>query len=128
MKRGNIIRLIFLLTVIIIIFLIVIFSGSKTKDIDVKVIDIAYENNHYLVNISLKNNQNEIGWISDNYLETIEGNFIDLTGGGIDEKIASGETKYLQIFSAEIIEYINDPPIKLKYTVFPSGNTYSILI
>ena len=128
MERKNIFGSVFLLIIIVIIFIIIIFSGNETKDIDVNILDIKYENNHYLVNISLKNNQEEIGWISDTYLETIEGNIIDLTGAGIDEKIKSGKTNNLQLFSSDIFEHINDSPLKLIYTVFPSGKIYSTLI
>ena len=128
MQRKNIIGSIIILISIIIIVAIVIFSGNENKDIDVNILDMKYENNHYLVNISLKNNQEKIGWISDTYLETIEGNSIDLTGAGIDKKINSGETKNIQLFSAEIMEDVNNSPLKLIYTVFPSGITYTILI
>lgn len=64
--------------------------------------DIAYENNQYFVNISLKNNQDKTGWISDTYLETVKGSVIDLTGIGIDGKVEPGETNYLRLFSTDI--------------------------
>lgn len=126
MKKENLIGLILVIAIIVIVFLIVLFSG--TKDIEVNVLGIGYENNRYFVNISLKNNQNEAGWISDTYLETVEGSVIDLTGAGIDEKVNPGETTHIQLFSAEVTESISDPPLTLKYTAYPSGKTYSVEI
>ena len=98
------------------------------NDIEVNVLGMLYENNQYFVNISLKNNQDKTGWISDTYFETVEGSVIDLTGAGINEKVDPRETKYLKLFSAEIAESIVDPPFTLRYTVFPSGNSYSVEI
>ena len=128
MKKENLIGLILVIAIIFIVFLIVLFSGSEKKDIEVNVLDIKYENNQYFVNISLKNNQDKTGWISDTYLETVQGSVIDLTGGGIDEKVEPGEIIYLQLFSADVTESITDSPVTLKYTVFPSGKRYSVLI
>lgn len=126
LKKENLIGSILVIAIIVIVFLIVLFSGSGKKDIEVNVLDIKYENNRYFVNISLKNNQDKTGWISDTYLETVEGNVIDLTGAGIDEKFDPGETSYLQLFSADVTESITDPPFTLSYTVFPSGKIYSV--
>jgi len=128
MKKENLIGLILVIAIVFIIFLILIFSSAEKKDIEVNVLDITYENNQYFVNISLKNNQNKKGWISDTYLETVEGGVIDLTGAGIDKKVNPGETTYIQLFSVEVTESIIDPPITLSYTVFPSGKTYSVKI
>jgi hypothetical protein len=128
MKKENLIGVILVIAIIVIVFLIVLFSGSEKKDIEVNVLDIEYENNQYFVNISLKNNQDKTGWISNTYLETVEGNIIDLTGAGIDEKVNPGETNYLQLFSADVIESITNPPFTLSYTVFPSGKSYSVEI
>jgi len=128
MKKENLIGLILVIAIVVIVLIIMLLSGSEKKDIEVTVLDIEYKNNQYFVNISLKNNQEKTGWISDTYLETVEGSVIDLTGVGIDEKIDPGKTNYLQLFSAEVTESITDPPITLKYTVFPSGKTYSALI
>jgi len=61
-------------------------------------------------------------------LETVEGNAIDLTGAGIDEKVDPGETTNIKLFSAEVTESIIDSPITLNYTVFPSGITYFVEI
>ena len=110
------------------LFLIVLFSGSNKKDIEANVLDIAYENSRYFVNISLKNNQDKMGWISDTYLETAEGSVIDITGAGIDKKVESKKTKYLQSFSADAVESTANPPFKLIYSVFPSENSYSVEI
>ena len=118
MKKDNLIGFILVIVIIFIVFLIVLFSGSEKKDIDVNVMDITYENNQYFVNISLKNNQNKTGWISVTYLETVEVSIIDLTGGGIDKKVEPGELIYLQLFSAEVTESITDSPITLKFIVF----------
>jgi hypothetical protein len=128
MKKENLIGLILVIAIIVIVFLIVLFSGSEIKDIEVNVLDIQYENNQYFVNISLKNNQEKKGWISDTFLETVEGSVIDLTGAGIDETVDPRETSYLRLFSADVIESITDPPFTLSYTVFPSGNSYSVEI
>lgn len=128
MKKNNLTGLIILIVIIVIVFSIILLSSSEKKDIEVTVSDIKYENNQYFVNISLKNNQEKTGWISDIFLETVEGGVIDLTGAGIDEKVESGEITHLQLFSPEITESITDSPITLKYTVFPSGKIYSVLI
>jgi hypothetical protein len=128
MKKEKLAGLILVIAVIIVVFLIILFSGSEKKDIELSVLDITYENNQYFVNISLKNNFENAGWISDTYLETVEVSSIDLTGAGIDKKVDPGETIFIQLFSAEVTESILDSPITLKYTVFPSGNTYSVLI
>ena len=128
MKKESLVGLILVIAIIIFVFLIVLFSGSNKKDIEANVLDIAYENNRYFVNISLKNNQDKMGWISDTYLETVKGSVIDLTGVGIDEKVDSGDTKYLRLFSVDVTESITDPPFTLSYTVFPSGNSYSVEI
>ena len=84
--------------------------------------------NQYYVNISLKNNQDEPGWISETYLETINGNSIDLTEPGIDKKINSKETLSLLLFSAEVSESLVDSPFTFHYIAFPSGNSYSVNI
>jgi len=128
LKKESLVGLILVIAIIIFVFLIVLFSGSNKKDIEANVLDIAYENNRYFVNISLKNNQDKMGWISDTYLETVKGSVIDLTGVGIDEKVDSGDTKYLRLFSVDVTESITDPPFTLSYTVFPSGNSYSVEI
>ncbi len=128
MKKEKLIGLILVIAIIVFVFLIVLFSGSEKKDIEVNVLDIAYENNQYFVNISLKNNQDKTGWISDTYLETVEGSVIDLTGAGIDEKVDPGETNYLRLFSADVTESITDPPFTLSYTVYPGGRSYSVEI
>jgi len=128
MDKKNMLSLTLILGIILILVLVILFIGSPTKDIDVKVLDIYDQDNQYFVNISLKNNQDETGWISDTYLETVEGSVIDLTGAGIDEKVEPGETNYLQLFSADVTESITDPPFTLSYTVFPSGNSYSVEI
>jgi len=128
MKKESLIGLIFVLAIAVIVFIIVLFSGSETKDIEVVVLDITYKNNQYFVNISLKNNQDKTEWISNTYLETVKGSVIDLTGAGLDEKVDPGETNYLQLFSADVTERITDPPFTLRYTVFPSGKSYSVEI
>ena len=128
MKKNNLIGLILGIVIVVIVLLIILFSGSENKDIDVNVMDIIYENNQYFVNISLKNNQDKTGWISNTYLQTVEGSIIDLTGGGIDKKVDPGKIIYLKLFSAEVTESIINSPITLKYTVFPSGKTYDVLI
>jgi len=128
MKKENSIGLILVIVIVVIVFLIFLFSNGEKKDIEINVLDITYENNQYFVNISLKNNQNKTGWISDTYLETVEGGVIDLTGAGINKKVNPGETTYLNLFSVEFTESIIDPPITLSYTVFPSGKTYSVKI
>ena len=125
MMKKNILSLI-LVVVIILILVLILFARSPAKDIDVKVLDIYDENNQYFVNVSMTNNQDKTGWISDTYLTTVEGNSISLTGAGIDEKLDPGETIELTLFSAEIYDSIIDPPLKLAYTAFPSGNTYSV--
>jgi len=106
------------------IILILLFSGTEKKDIEVTVSDIRYENNQYFINLTIKNNQNTKGWIFDIYLLTNKERVIDLTGAGIDNKIEPGETIEIQLFSTEIYETSIDPPLKIKYTVFPSGNSY----
>ena len=128
MKKENLIGLILVIAIIIVVFLIVLFSGSEKRDIEVAILDIKYENNQYFVNISLKNNLDKTGWISDTYLVTVEGSVIDLTGAGIDEKIEPEEIKYLQLISAEVTENIVDSPITMKYAAFPSGKIYSVEI
>jgi len=128
MKKENLIGIILVIAIVIIIFLIVIFSGSEKKDIEVAVLDLKYENNQYFVNISIKNNLDKTGWISDTYLVSFEGSVIYLTGAGIDEKVEPEEIKYLQLFSAEVTENIVNTPITMKYAVFPSGKTYSVEI
>jgi len=128
MKKENLIALFIVIAIIVIVFLIILFSSSEKKNIEVDVLDISYENNQYFVNISLKNNQDKTGWISDTFLTTAEGNSISLTGAGINEKIDPGDTLELTLFSAEVYDSILDPPLKLTYTAFPSGNTYSVEI
>jgi len=128
MKKENIIGFFLVIVIVLLVILIVLFSGTEKEDIEINVLDITYENNQYFVNVSLKNNQEKEGWISDTYLETVQGSIIDLTGAGINEKVDPEKTIFLQLFSAEIEERITDPPFMLKYTVFPSGQSYSLEI
>ncbi len=114
--------------IIIIIFALIVIVKQPSKDIEVTIVKINYENEKFYLNISLKNNQDQIGWISDTYLVTIDGNHISLTGGGIDKKINSGEKFELSLFSANAYYSITDPPLELAYTVFPSGNSYFVRI
>ena len=128
MKKKNMLSIILVVIFILILVVIILFAVNPTKDIDVKVLDIYPRNNQYFVNVSIKNNQDTTGWISNTYLETIEGSVIDLTGAGIDKKVDPGETIYLQLFSVEVTESITDSPFTLSYTVFPSGYSYSVEI
>jgi hypothetical protein len=86
------------------------------------------ENGQFIVNVSIKNNQDKIGWVDDTYLISLDGSVIDLTGGGIDEKFDPGTTQMLTFFSTQVNENIVDSPLKLSYTAFPSGMTYTVLI
>jgi len=128
MKKKNTLSLILVLVIILIVVLVILFATRPAKDIEVNVVDMSYENNRYFVNISLKNNQDKTGWISDVYLETVDGSVIGLTGAGIDEKVEPGETNYLRLFSADVTESITDSPATLSYTVFPIGKPYSVEI
>jgi len=127
MNKNTILRL-SVLIIIVIIFALIIFVKTPVKDIEVVVLSINYENEEFYVNVSIKNNQDKTGWISDTFLTTVEGNSISLTGAGIDEKIDSKDALELTLFSAEVYDSITDPPLKLTYTAFPGGNTYSVEI
>lgn len=126
--KKNMLSLIFVVVIILILVLVTLFAGTPTEDIDVKVLDIYYQNNQYFLNVSIKNNQDKTGWISSTYLETVEGSVIDITGAGINEKVYPGETIYLKLFSVEITESYIDSPFTFSYTVFPSGTSYSVEI
>ena len=47
MKKKNMLSLILVAVIILILVLVIFFAGSPTKDIDVKVLDIYDQNNHY---------------------------------------------------------------------------------
>ena len=60
------------LVAVVILFLIVIFfTGTRPKDIEVDVLEIHDQNNQYYVNIPIKNNQAKTGQIEDMYLSTV---------------------------------------------------------
>ena len=126
MDKNTILGLSAALVIVIVVIALVLFVQQPTKDIDVRIVDINYENEAFYVNVSLTNNQDNTGWISDTYLTTAEGNSISLTGAGIDETVEVGKTVELTLFSAEVYDSIVDPPLKLIYTAFPRGTTYSI--
>jgi len=126
MYKNTILGLSAALVIVIVVIALVLFVQQPTKDIDVRIVNINYENKAFYVNVSLTNNQDDTGWISDTYLTTVEGNAISLTGAGIDETVDAGETVALTLFSAEVYDSIVDPPLKLVYTAFPHGTTYSI--
>ena len=126
--NKNIWTVTLVVVIILIIVILFVFIGSPVKDIDVKVLDIYDQNNQYFVNVSIKNNQENIGWIADMYLSTVEGNTIDLTGAGVGYKIKPGEKINLTLWSAEINVSITNAPFTLTYTAFPSGNKYTINI
>ncbi len=128
MIKKSIISLILLIVIILILASVILFIGSPTKDIDVKVLDINHQNNQYFVNVSIKNNQDKTGWISDIYLSSVQGDKIDLTGAGTGYKIQSGETINLTLWSAELYGSITEAPYTLTYTSFPSGKEYTIYI
>ena len=128
MKKENLVGGLITTIIIIAVILILLFTGASEKDIDVSVIDINYVNEQFFVNISVKNNQDKTGWISDTFLETIEGNSISLTGAGVTYKIEPGKTSELTLWSAEVQVSITNPPLYLIYTAFPSGNRYTIEI
>ena len=128
MKKKNVLPLILVVLIILILSVIIFFRGFPDKDVDVEVLDIYNQNNQYFVNVSIKNNQDKIGWIADMYLSTVEGNIIDLTGAGSGYKIEPGEKTNLTLWSAEIHESITNAPFTLTYTAFPSGNKYTINI
>ena len=114
------------LLIVIVVIALVLLVQQPMKDIDVRIVHINYENEAFYINVSLTNNQENTGWISDTYLTTVEGNAISLTGAGIDETVDAGETVALRLFSAEVYDSLVDPPLKLVYTAFPQGTTYSI--
>jgi len=118
--------LILVAVIILILVLVILFAGSPTKDIGVKVLDIYDQNNQYFVNVSIKNNQDTTGWIADMYLSTVQGSTIDLTGAGAGYKIGYGETINLTLMSSEVYGGITDAPFTLTYTAFPSGNEYTV--
>ena len=128
MKKKNMLSLILGALIILILVLVILFAGRPTKDIDVKVLGIYDQNNQYFVNVSIKNNQDKMGWIDDMHLSTVQGSTIDLTGAGAGYKIESGKTINLTLMSAEVHESITDAPFTLTYTVFPSGKSYSVEI
>ena len=128
MKKNSILSLILVVVIILILVSVILFTGSPTKDIDVKVLDIYDQNNQYFVNISIKNNQDKTGWIADMYLSTVQGSTIDLTGAGAGYKIEPKKTIKLTLMSAEVDESIIDAPFTLIYTAFPSGNGYTVEI
>ena len=125
MNKKNISSLILVVSIILIL-LVILFAENPTKDIDVKVLDIYDQNNQYFVNISIKNNQDTAGWISDIYLSTVQGSKIDLTGAGTGYKIDPGEKINLILMSAKVHESITDAPFTISYTVYPSGNEYTV--
>ena len=125
MNKKNISSLI-LVVFIILILLVILFAENPTKDVDVKVLNIYDQNNQYFVNISIKNNQDTAGWISDIYLSTVQGSKIDLTGAGTGYKIDQGEKINLILMSAKVHESITDAPFTISYTVYPSGNEYTV--
>ena len=127
MKR-EIIALIIILLIIISSITLLIFSKTPTKNIEVNLINITYKDNQYFINVSVKNNQDKTGWISDVYLTTVEGSKIGLTGAGIAYKIDPGKTIYLTLWTAETDLSITEAPINLRYTAFPTGKTYSVEI
>ena len=59
--------------IILILVLIILFAVNPAKDIDVKVLDIYPHDNQYFINVSIKNNQDKMGWIYDMYLLTVQG-------------------------------------------------------
>ena len=128
MKKNNMLSLILVVVIILILVSVILFVGSPTKDIDVNVLDIYDQNNQYFINVSIKNNQDTTGWITDMYLSTVQGSTIDLTGAGAGNKIEPGKTLNLTLMSAEVHESITDPPFTLTYAVFPSGNEYIVEI
>lgn len=128
MRKENLVGGLITTIIIIAVILILLFTGASEKDIDVSVIDINYVNEQFFVNISMKDNQDKTGWISDTFLETIEGNSISLTGAGVAYKIEPGQTIELTLWSAEVQVSITNSPLYLIYTAFPSGNIYTIEI
>ena len=128
MNKKNILSLFLIVVIILIFLLIILFAGSQKKDVDVKVLDIYDQNNQYFVNVSIKNNQDAVGWIADMYLSTVQGSTFDLTGAGAGYKIEPGKTISLTLMSAELHESITEAPYTLTYTAFPSGSKYTIEI
>jgi hypothetical protein len=114
--------------IVLLIVLLFVFYTPPTKDIAVTVLGMHQENGQFIVNVSIQNNQEKIGWVDDTYLIALDGTVIDLTGGGIDETIKPGTTQMLTFFSTQVNENIIDSPFKLSYTAFPSGMTYTVLI
>ena len=128
MKKKNMLSFILVIVIILILVLTILFVVSPTKDIDVEVLDIYNQNNQYFINVSIKNNQDQTGWIADIYLSTVQGNTIDLTGAGAGYKIEPGGMINLTLWSAELYESITDAPFTLNYATFPNGNRYSVEI
>ena len=126
--KKNILPFILVVIIILVLVVIMLFAGNPSKDIDVKVLDIYDQNNQYFVNVSIKNNQDIVGWIADMYLSTFQGSTIDLTGAGAGYKIESGKTIGLTLTSVEVHESITEAPYTLTYTAFPSGNKYTVEI
>jgi hypothetical protein len=128
MKKKSILSLILIVLIILILGVLMLFISNPTKDVDVKVLEIHYQNNQYFVNVTIKNNQDKTGWIADMYLLSFQGSKIDLTGAGAGFKIEPGKKINLTLWSAEVQVSITDAPYTLTYTVFPSGNEYTVEI
>jgi hypothetical protein len=127
-KKQISLSIVAVVMIVLIIVVLFMFSTSKPKDIEITILGVEKENDRFYVNVSLTNNQNTIGWVDDTYLLALDGTVIDLTGGGIDQKINPGETQTLTFFSPQVNDNIVDSPYKLSYTAFPSGVTYTVLI
>jgi hypothetical protein len=117
-----------ILIILLVIVILLVLYTPPTKDIEVTILGVHQENGQFIVNVSIKNNQNKIGWVDDTNLITLQGSIIDLTGAGIDEKIEPGGTRTLTFFSTQVNENIVDSPLKLSYTAFPSGTAYTVPI
>jgi hypothetical protein len=122
---GSVIAIVIIVLLIVLLF---VFYTPPTKDIVVSVLGMHQENGQFIVNVSIKNNQDKIGWVDDTYLIALDGSVIDLTGGGINQKIEPGDTQMLTFFSTQVNKNIVDSPFKLSYTAFPSGVIYTVLI
>lgn len=114
------------LVVVLALSAIVFLIGNGSNEIDVSVLDITYQSDHYYVTISVKNNQNIPCWVSDTYLSTVQGSIIDLTGGGVEYSIQPGEPENITLWSANVPESITDSPFTLTFTAFPSGKKYTV--
>jgi hypothetical protein len=117
-----------ILIIVLVIAVLLVFYAPPPKDIEVTILGVHQENRQFIVNVSIKNNQETTGWVDDTYLITLQGSIIDLTGAGIDEKIEPGGTRTLTFFSTQVNENIVDSPLKMSYTAFPSGITYTVPI